>query len=99
MRVICKAAVVRGAYVCCLALGLLAEGRLIAAAPASPPTNSPVKVAIPKPVPAPAGQLPESFKKLTPASIADLKDIEQHVKALTEKVSRSVLAVEVGDGT
>ena len=43
--------------------------------------------------------MPAGFGKAAPASIADLKAIEQHVKALAARVSPAVVAVEVGSGS
>ena len=37
--------------------------------------------------------------KITPSSVADLRVIEQHVKALVARVSPAVVAVEVGEGS
>jgi serine protease Do len=51
---------------------------------------------IPKPAPANPKDLPASFGKAAPASIADLKAIEQHVEALAARVSPAVVAVAVG---
>src|SRR5438045_224864 len=45
---------------------------------------------IPKPVPAPAHDLPVAFSKATPTSTKDLKDIQDHVEALATNVSRAV---------
>src|SRR5436305_14157812 len=54
---------------------------------------------IPKPVPAPAHDLPVAFSKATPTTNKDLKDIQDHVEALATNVSRAVVAVEVGFGS
>lgn len=43
--------------------------------------------------------LPAVFSKPAPVSIADLKAIEQRVKALVAKVSPAVVAVEIGHGS
>jgi serine protease Do len=43
--------------------------------------------------------LSPAFTKTTPASIADLKSIEQRVKTLVSRVSPAVVAVEVGFGS
>ena len=53
----------------------------------------------PKPGAANRKALPAAFSKAIPASIADLKAIEEHVKALVARVSSAVVAVEVGDGS
>jgi serine protease Do len=52
---------------------------------------------VPKPAPANRRDLPAAFNKPTPASLADLRSIEQHVKALVARVSPVVVAVEIGD--
>jgi serine protease Do len=43
--------------------------------------------------------LPAAFSKAIPASIADLKAIEEHVKVMVARVSPAVVAVEMGDGS
>src|SRR5438477_5453646 len=43
--------------------------------------------------------LPAVFRKPTPVSIDDLKAIEQQVKAILARVSRAVVAVEIGGTT
>jgi serine protease Do len=53
---------------------------------------------IPKPAPGPRGEVPAVFTKPVPVSIAELQQIENHVKALTAKVTPAVVAVEVGSG-
>src|SRR6185295_18096334 len=58
-----------------------------------------ITASIPKPIPAHRKVLPSAFNKITPTSLADLKSIEQHVKALVAQVSPAVVAVEVGDGS
>jgi serine protease Do len=59
--------------------------------------NGEAEVALPKPVPAKRKALPIAFTRAAPASLADLKLMEQHLKMLVPKVSRAVVAVEVGD--
>jgi serine protease Do len=54
---------------------------------------------VPKPAPARRRDLPAALTKITPSSIADLRTIEEHVKALVARVSPAVVAVEVGDGS
>jgi len=66
--------------------------------PASP-APAPGLPTVPKPAPADPKDLPAGFGKAAPASIADLKAIEQHVKALAARVSPAVVAVEVGTGS
>ena len=51
---------------------------------------------VPKPAPGSRNALATAFTKATPVSIADLKVIEQHVKAVIRQTSPSVVAVEVG---
>jgi len=53
----------------------------------------------PKPAAADPKQLAAAFSKATPASIADLKLMEQHIKTLVTQVSPAVVAVEVGYGS
>ena len=55
--------------------------------------------AAPKPAPANRNQLAAAFNKTTPASLADLKSIEQRVKELVRRVSPAVVDVEIGTGT
>ncbi len=43
--------------------------------------------------------LPAAFSKATPASLRDLKSIEQHVKNLVTRVSPAVVAVRIGGST
>ncbi len=43
--------------------------------------------------------LPSVFRKATPASLDDLKAIERHVKAIAPRLSRAVVAVQIGDST
>jgi serine protease Do len=73
-----------------LATAISAQLAVAAASPTSPPS---------KPVPAPRKELPVAFTKKTPASIQDLKDIQDHVEELAAKVSHAVVAVEVGFGS
>jgi serine protease Do len=54
---------------------------------------------MPKPAPASRKDLPAAFTKARPGSIADLKLIEQHVKAAVQRVTPAVVAVEVGFGS
>ncbi len=83
----------------CLLATVLAVPMLAAAPPgAVHDTNAPAIPAVPKPAPARRSDLPDAFNKSVPASIADLKAIERHVKALAARVSPSVVAVKVDDG-
>ena len=54
---------------------------------------------VPKPAPAHRLELPAAFTKPAPASLEDLKVIEQKVETLVARVSPSVVAVEVGNGS
>lgn len=56
-------------------------------------------LATPHPVPATRAGLPAVFNKPTPTSLADLRSIQQRVEALVPRVSRAVVAVEVGYGS
>lgn len=64
--------------------------------------NRPTTASLP-PAPTPARvnsrELPAAFSKPTPASLADLKAMEQHVKGIVARVSPAVVAVEVGSGS
>ena len=51
--------------------------------------------AAPKPSIGKPGRLPAVFGRATPASLDDLKSIEQHVKALVTRISPAVVAVQV----
>ncbi len=62
-------------------------------------TQISASLALPKPGAADRKALPAAFSKTIPASIANLKAIEDHVKALVKRVSPAVVAVEVGDGS
>jgi len=62
-------------------------------------TNASVLPAVPRPTPAHRAELPAAFTKAVPVSIADLKSIERHVKALAARVSPAVVAVEIGIGS
>ena len=53
----------------------------------------------PKPTPVHRADPPTAFIGNAPASLADLKAIERHVKALAARVSPAVVAVEVGNGS
>ncbi len=53
----------------------------------------------PRPTPASRLDLRPAFTKTAPTSLADLRAIEQHVKALSARVSPAVVAVEVGSGS
>ena len=56
-------------------------------------------LAPPKPGTVNRKALPAGFIKAIPASIADLKAMEEHVKAMVARVSPAVVAVEMGDGS
>ncbi len=74
---------------------LAASGK--SGAPAT--TNAAERSALPRPVPINPRELPAGFSQAAPASTADLKAIERHVKALAARVSPAVVAVEVGSGS
>src|SRR4051812_19473367 len=44
-------------------------------------------------------ELPAVFQKLAPASLEDLKAIQKQVKALLPRLSRTVVAVQIGGAT
>ena len=56
------------------------------------------RLELPKPVLADARELPSVFRHAAPVSMAGLKAIERHVKALAARVSPAVVAVQVGSG-
>jgi serine protease Do len=70
-----------------------------AAGKKNPETQISASPAPPKPGAADRKALPAGFSKTIPASIANLKAMEEHVKALVKRVSPAVVAVEVGDGS
>jgi serine protease Do len=53
----------------------------------------------PRPTPAYRSDLRPAFTKNVPTTLADLRSMEQHVKALAARVSPAVVAVEVGSGS
>ena len=53
----------------------------------------------PKPTPTYRSDLRPAFTKEVPVTLDDLKTMEQHVKALAERVSPAVVAVEIGSST
>jgi serine protease Do len=55
-------------------------------------------LAAPRPTPAYRTDLRAPFTKTTPTSLADLKTMEQHIRALAACVSPAVVAVQVGSG-
>ncbi len=59
----------------------------------------PILPAVPRPAPARRADLPAAFSKPVPTSVADLRSIERHVKALAARVSPAVVAVEIGTGS
>ena len=64
-----------------------------------PETNAWVIPAVPKPTPARHSDLPLAFTWDAPPSLADLRTIERHVKALAVRVSPAVVEVDVGSGS
>jgi serine protease Do len=67
------------------------------AAPESAPELKPPMA--PQPAIVKLKDLPRAFRKDTPASLAELKSFEQHVKKIVAQVSPAVVAVEVGGGS
>jgi len=65
----------------------------------APDTNALAIPAVPKPTPARRADLPTAFIGNAPTSVAQLRTIERHVKALVARVSPAVVAVEVGNGS
>jgi len=65
----------------------------------APDTEGWVIPTAPKPTPSRRADLPTAFTWDAPASIADLKSMERHVKALAARVSPAVVEVEVGSGS
>ncbi len=65
----------------------------------APDTNVLAVPAVPKPTPARRADLPTAFIGNAPSSLADLRTMERHVKALVARVSPAVVAVEVGNGS
>ena len=70
-------------------------------APREPASDTDVLAipAAPKPTPARRADLPTAFIGKVPISLADLKAMERHVKALAARVSPAVVEVEVGSGS
>jgi len=62
-------------------------------------TQIPASPAPPKPGSVNRKTLPAGFSKAVPESIADLRAMEEHVKAMVARVSPAVVAVEMGDGS
>jgi serine protease Do len=56
-------------------------------------------LAAPRPTPAYRSDLRPAFTKNVPTTLADLRSMEQHVKALAARVSPAVVAVEAGSGS
>jgi serine protease Do len=62
-------------------------------------TNSNGFPAVPHPAPAFRSDLRPAFTKSVPTSLADLRSMEEHIKALAARVSPTVVAVIVGSGS
>jgi serine protease Do len=75
-----------------LACALLAAAGLAGAQPSTRP-------AMPLPVRVNAQDLPAAFSKPAPASLADLREMQDHVAALVSRVSPAVVEVEVGNAS
>ncbi|HWW00306.1 MAG TPA: trypsin-like peptidase domain-containing protein [Candidatus Acidoferrum sp.] len=82
-----------------LAALLMVPASRAGAQPVPLPNPAPTARPVPKPAPADPRDLPSAFTKPTPGSIADLKLMEQRVKALVTRLSPAVVAVEVGFGS
>src|ERR1041385_752893 len=67
--------------------------------PKSTSSNSLSSPLFAKPIPAARTELPTAFSKAVPASIADLRVMQEHVRTLLARVSPAVVAVEVGEGS
>ncbi len=63
--------------------------------PASKSASLPV---LPRPAAARRADLPSAFAAAVPASVAELRSIERHIKSLAARLSPSVVAVGVGSG-
>jgi len=61
-----------------------------------PPPDAPN---LARPAPARPANVPAVFSRAVPASMVDLRNVEQHVEALVGRVSPAVVAVEVGFGS
>ena len=75
--------------------------RSVSSVPAEPAAdaNGSALPAVPRPTPARRADLPAVFIRAVPVSVADLRSIERHVKALAARVSPAVVAVEIGAGS
>jgi len=62
-------------------------------------TNGLALPALPRAALARRTELPSALTKTVPASVADLRAIERHIKALAARVSPAVVAVEIGSGS
>ena len=87
----------RGWPACWLPAVALLAAALLAGAQSSPQTFP--RPAVPKPVRVNFKELPAAFNKPAPASLADLRDMQDHVAALVARVSPAVVEVEVGHAT
>jgi serine protease Do len=93
----------------CVAIAVVPLQRSWAAEPASPAQSQTatrstkndlgVWTVPPRPAPGNRKELPAVFSKPAPASLADLKALEQRVRELVSKVSPAVVAVEIGHGS
>jgi len=74
---------------------------LAAAGMAGAPTSTQTftRPAMPLPARVNVQELPAVFSKQAPTSLADLRDIQNHVAALVSRVSPAVVEVEVGNAT
>lgn len=62
-------------------------------------TGSSGPPAAPKPAAVDPKELAAAFGKAAPASVADLRSIEQRVRTVVARVSPAVVAVQIGDGS
>ena len=79
-----------------LAVALSASAWLVGAQPLTQVSTRPAAL---EPAPVNLKDLPPVFGKPAPSSLAELRDIQEHVAALVPEVSPAVVAVEVGDSS
>lgn len=79
-----------------LAFLLVGAAVLAAEQPPDVAAHIPAAGAVLKPASANRKELPPVFSQNTPASLADLRQLEQHIEKLIPRISPAVVAVEVG---